>query len=149
MRSDYVRQPLCAHHLLFRPAAGGAPTTTSTTGSGIDLDGISLEDILSNKSAVITDGRAGLTRKFSATAQGALVRITLPTDQPGEPVMVRVFNLKGRMAAESIINSYAFKAGKYTWNMRQAAGGLSSGMYMVNVTEDSHKRILRITLTDR
>ena len=113
----------------------------------MDLDGISIEDILGNRIAVITDAGSRMNRALTVTAQGARLRITLPVAVPADPVVLRVFDLKGRLIAATTISPRAFSAGGYTWNLRQGAGRLGRGIYTVSVTTGIQTKLFRITLT--
>ena len=130
-------------------AEGGAPASTSASGSGVDLDGISLDDILRKQGmAVIADVKA-LQRKFSLTAHGAMVRITLPFDRPADPVLIRLFDLKGRIVAVRKLMPDEITRASFEWNMAGIRGGLSRGMYTVQVTSGALDKIVRITLTGK
>ncbi|MBN1760265.1 MAG: hypothetical protein JW863_18200 [Chitinispirillaceae bacterium] len=128
---------------------GGAPTSGTTSGSGLDLDGISLEDILNNRSSVITHDAGELQRKISVTARGVRLRVTLPVERPADPMRISIFDLKGRLVAFRTIMPYEFIGGYFDWNLKTAANRMSHGMYTVNIATGVRKNNFRITFAGK
>ena len=123
---------------------GGAPTTT--VGSGVELDGISLTDILAGGNFAPVVEKQAQHRSFSVTTAGSMIRITLPSTQGVDPIMLRLYDLKGRLVAKKSIAAHELSAAPLQWNIARDALGLSRGMYTLHISSNSLKKIFRITL---
>ncbi|MBN1308267.1 MAG: hypothetical protein JXA18_10145 [Chitinispirillaceae bacterium] len=123
---------------------GGAPTTE--VGSGIALDGVSLTDILAGSDIAPVVEKQAEHRSFSVTAAGSMIRITLPSTHVSDPIVLRLFDLKGRLVAQKSVAAHEAGAGTLQWNIARDAPGLSRGLYTMHISNRSLKTIFRITL---
>ena len=80
---------------------------------------------------------------------GAVMRITLPLERPVDPVLVRLFDLKGRIVTSKRIQPNEFTGATYNWNMGSSVNGLGRGLYTIKVSSGSLNKIFRITHTGK
>ncbi|MBN1575125.1 MAG: hypothetical protein JW913_01135 [Chitinispirillaceae bacterium] len=131
----------------YRSTADSAPT--SALGSGVDFDGISLEDILLNKGMAVVEKNTP-KRLFSVTSKGNVIWITAAGLPSKSVINLRLYDLKGRLVACKSVMPYEMNGTTVKWNFANNAQRLSRGLYTVHVsTGGGLKKIFRITLLGR
>lgn len=129
--------------------AGGAPTNAS--GSGMDIDGISLADLASRNGisgivspSVIVTSKA---TKFSALYNNGTIRITC-RNVP-DRVVLQLFDLRGRVVFQKVISQNDFGNSTYNWTLDMKSSGISSGFYMLHISGGTAKQVFRLPINSR
>jgi hypothetical protein len=122
----------------------GAPTTAS--GTGIDIDGISLLDLVSHNgvSDVIKPISNSKIKGFSALYQNGMIRIS-GAAVTGK-VTVQLFDLKGRVVVEKVLSEKDFTNSTYSWKLGMKSTNLSSGFYMLHISGSGKNMSVRIPI---
>lgn len=127
----------------------GAPTTAS--GTGIDIDVISLRDLISHNgiSDVATPAPKSISKAkgFSALYQNGTIRIS------GAPITGRItlqlFDLKGRFAVEKVLSEKDFSNSTYNWTLGMKSAAISSGYYMLHISGCGMKQVVRLPISNK
>lgn len=126
--------------------ANGAPTSAS--GTGIDIDGISLLDLVSHNgvSDVITPAPIAISRikNISALYQNGTIRIT-GASISGR-VTLQLFDLKGRVVLQKVLTEKDFTNSTYNWALGMKSANISSGFYMLHVSSSGTSKAIRIPI---
>jgi hypothetical protein len=127
--------------------SGGAPS--SSIGSGVDFDGISLANILKKNKMAVEGEKPEIAQKFSVTSFGTIIQVNLPTAHAASGVMFRLYDLKGRLVAQKKIELRDMTGTSLKWDVANDVFRLSRGMYSVQVSAGNLKKVFRITLIGR
>lgn len=125
----------------------GAPTTAS--GTGIDIDGISLRDLVSHNGVSDVNTPAPILiskiKGFSALYQNGMIRISGAT-VTGK-VTLQLFDLKGRVVFEKMLSEKDFTNSTYSWVLGMKSANLSSGFYMLHISGSGKNMAVRIPIS--
>ncbi|HEX2955670.1 MAG TPA: VIT domain-containing protein [Chitinispirillaceae bacterium] len=125
----------------------GALTTAS--GTGIDIDGISLLDLISHNgiSDVITPSPIANSKakRFSALYQNGTIRIS-NASITGR-VTLQLFDLKGRVVVEKVLSEKDFTNSTYNWSLGMKSANLSSGYYMLHISSSGKRIAVRMPIS--
>jgi hypothetical protein len=128
---------------------GGAPTSAS--GSGMDIDGISLADLASRNgiSGIVSPYETVTSKavRFSAIYNSGAIRISC-ANAP-EKVALQLFDLRGRVVFQKVISQRDFSNSTYNWTMDTKTSGISSGFYMLHVSGGAVKQVFRLPINGR
>jgi hypothetical protein len=129
--------------------SNGAPTTAS--GSGMDIDGISLTDLVSrNGIADIASPNSMSISKFrgiSAFYKNGAIRISCADIK--DRMVLQLFDLKGLIVVQKVISKYDFTGQTFNWSLDLKSSGISSGFYMLHITGNATSRVLRLPISSR
>lgn len=126
----------------------GAPTASS--GTGIDLDGISLKELagMHGITPVINNKTNNKNNSgFAVRASNRMINIRIP-DVKGE-VQLKLFDLKGRVVLHKKLTANDLGGFSYTWDTESAAFRISKGFYMLHITAGTQDKVYRIPLMGR
>ena len=124
-------------------ASGGA--SYNATGTGVDFDGVSLDNLLQKSRMAAHVPETVNEQRFAITAAGQMLHLTMAPEQVEAGVTLRLFDLKGRVVATQKLTAKDFHGSKALWNIG-AVNGTGHGIYTVQVTGRSIKKVFRITL---
>jgi len=118
----------------------------STSGSGFNIDGITLENLLRKNGMPVANEIPKPSRALSVTAQGNLIYVTMPSIQVPFGVTLKLFDMKGRVVATHQLSMSDFHGTKALWNLSKHSSRLSRGIYSVQISGGTVKKNFRITL---
>jgi hypothetical protein len=125
--------------------ANGAPTTAS--GTGIDIDGISLLDLVSHNG--VSDVRTPISiskiKRFSALYQNGTIRIS--GAEINGKITLQLFDLRGRIVVEKMLSEKDFTNSIYNWSLDMKSANLSSGYYMLHISGSGKSMAVRIPIS--
>ncbi len=125
----------------------GAPTAAS--GTGIDIDGISLLDLVSHNgvSDVITPAPIAIPKikNISALYQNGTIRIS-GAEVTGR-VTLQLFDLRGRVVVEKVLSEKDFTNSTYSWSLGTKSANLSSGYYMLHISGSGKSMVVHIPIS--
>jgi hypothetical protein len=129
--------------------SNGAPTVAS--GSGMDIDGISLTDLVSRNGITDISSPNSMStptfRGISAFYKNGAIRISGADIK--ERIVLQLLDLKGRIVVQKILSKNDLTGPTFNWSLDLKSSGISSGFYMLHITGNATNQVLRLPISSR
>jgi hypothetical protein len=117
-----------------------------SSASGLNLDAISLQDLIDNKIISYMEPRSpsGKQESFSIKVFKSQIMLSIPASNRSHELQLAIYNLAGRLVASHTVTAMAAQNSQFVWDLSSKRNTLSNGAYVIKIKSGSVVKVLKM-----